>query len=337
MRLRLHLHQQRVCVLALGALLASTASAQDAAKGETPAPSEAPTPAGEGADSAGGEADKATGPAAQTESGGGGDGAAADAGEDATLKVGDELAQGTGRKLSDRISAVSRKVFIREGRFELAPLVGLSINDAFFLRTTVGGRASYHIFESLSLDVGLHGNVWPFALPAVRTVRAELNPIVDEFLVWGFADAGISFAPIYGKFALMSEWTVHFDTFFTAGAGLILENSGQTFWGLQFNPLFEIPIQTNPPGLGGTLPIYPPNLDPAAQVGFGGRIFLLRWLALRGEIRNYLYPRFGGALFPPRKISQLPVRHLAMLHFGVAFYLPPDFEYAYEGARVNEK
>ncbi len=320
-----------VLALVLAAPAAWGQEGESAAAAETPAPAEAETPAP--AETPAGD------PGAASPGNAANDDAPGDGGSFSGTAEG--VGEGTGATLKERIDAVSRKVFVREGRFELAPLAGVSVNDAFFLRSTVGGRASYHLFESLSLDFGAHMNIWPFALPAVRTVREQLNPIVDEFFVWGIADAGINFAPVYGKFALMSEWTVHFDTFLTAGVGGILENSGQTFWGMDLPALFDHPFLRDPRGVepGQTAPpykVYVPNIDPAAQIGFGGRIFLFKWMVLRAEIRNYLYPRLGDALFPPRKISQLPVRHLAMLHVGVGFYLPFDFEYKYEGARVVE-
>ena len=62
--------------------------------------------------------------------------------------------EGIGLTLQDRIRAVSRKVFIKAGRFELLPHAGVSINDAFYRNWIVGGRFSYHIFDSFSVEGG---------------------------------------------------------------------------------------------------------------------------------------------------------------------------------------
>jgi outer membrane beta-barrel protein len=231
---------------------------------------------------------------------------AAEADTQDEAKISDE---GIGLTLQDRIKAVSRKVFIKEGRFELAPFGGISVNDAFYRRWTVGSRASYHIFDSLSIDVGGAVNLFSESLPSVRIVGGALGVIPDEATLFGYADIGGTFSPIYGKFSLMSEWIVHFDTFVSGGVGLTVDSNRYTF-------------------LGQELPELVPGINPAAQVGFGGRVFLFRWLVLRVDLRDYIYPQYRS------NISTL--QNLFMLNIGLGFYFPFDFEYKYSAAKVVE-
>jgi outer membrane beta-barrel protein len=217
--------------------------------------------------------------------------------------------EGIGLTLQDRIRAVSRKTFIKAGRFEFAPFGGVSTNDAFFRRWTVGARLSYHIFDSLSIDVGGAANLWSQELDPVRVVAQQLNAIPDEAVLFGMGDIGITFAPIYGKIALMSEWIIHFDVFVSGGVGATIDSNQYTF-------------------LGQELPDFMPGINPAAEIGIGTRIFVFRWLVLRADLRDYAYPQYRGG------ISTL--QNLLMLNVGVGFYFPFDFEYQYTAARVVE-
>lgn len=208
----------------------------------------------------------------------------------------DEKAEGTGLTLQDRIRAVSRKVFLKQGRFELTPFAGISTNDAFFRRWTLGTRASYHLHDSFSIDVGGAWNVFSETLPAVRIVGREYSAVPDEAALFGYADAGVTFAPVYGKVALMSEWIIHFDGFVSGGLGATF-TSNEDLW------------------------------HPAMQVGVGTRIFLLRWLVLRADLRDYIYPQ--------DRLGFSTLQNLLLLNIGVGFYFPLDFEYRNAAARIS--
>jgi outer membrane beta-barrel protein len=200
---------------------------------------------------------------------------------------------GTGKTLAERISAVSHPVFLKQGRFELAPFAGISANDAFFRRWSVGARASFHILDSLSIDVGGAYNFWSEPLQAAVFLGVD-DPDVeldDEAALYGYADAGVTFAPFYGKVALMSEWIIHFDGFVSGGAGGVFDSSGTIF-------------------------------QPALEIGAGGRMFLTRWMVIRADVRDYIYPRDLG--------GQLGIQNLVILNLGVGFYFPFDFEYERE-------
>jgi outer membrane beta-barrel protein len=263
--------------LALGALVAGPVAAQDE------------------------EADAA--PAAGDEVASGGGGAASD---DADIAAegesgqGDGESTGTGRTLAERISAVSNPVFKKSGRFELAPFVGTSVNDAFFRRWGVGTRASFHILESLSIDAGGAYNFWSEPLQAaVFLVPPDVGSpddvnVQDEAQMLAHLDVGVTFSPFYGKVALMSEWIVHFDAFVSVGGGAILDLELDDAGGRNF------------------------AFHPALEVGAGGRLFLTRWLVLRADLRDYIYPGLSG--------GQQGVKNLLLTNFGVGIYVPFGFD-----------
>jgi outer membrane beta-barrel protein len=200
--------------------------------------------------------------------------------------------------LKDRIKAVSRKVFLKEGRFEFQPAVGVTTNDPFFRTWSINGRVAYHLNDAFALEIG--GAYAPSylreKLPELDQLRHQARLINDDAPLIGLADAGITFSPIYGKVAILSDAIIHFDAFAIAGAGTIFDENA-TF------------------------------VHPTMDVGAGLRVFLLRWLVVRTDLRDYIYPQDRSS------ISTL--QNLLMLSMGVGFYFPFDFEYRYEAARVK--
>jgi outer membrane beta-barrel protein len=206
--------------------------------------------------------------------------------------------EGIDLTLQDRIKAVARKTFLKAGRFELDPSVMVTINDAFFRTWVVGGRFAWHINDAFALEVG-GGWVPPGLsqrLEPAELLKERLALInIDNTLV-GLADVGLTFSPLYGKAAVLGDGIVHFDGFVSAGLGAAFDNGADL-------------------------------IHPAMNVGVGARVFLTRWFVLRGDVRNYLYPQ--------EKSLVSTLQSLLFVNIGIGFYLPPDFDYQYEAARVN--
>jgi len=224
--------------------------------------------------------------------------AAADGAADAPESGKTATDEGIDLTLQDRIKAVARKTFLKAGRVELDPMVQMTVNDAFIRTWAVGGRLAWHINDAFALEVG--GGYVPPAfsqrLEPAELLKERLALInIDNALV-GMADVGLTFSPLYGKVAVFGDGIVNFDGFVSAGVGATFDNSVDV-------------------------------LHPAMDVGVGARVFLTRWLVLRGDIRDTLYPQEKS------QISTL--QNLMFVGVGVGFYLPPDFEYQYEAARVN--
>ena len=206
----------------------------------------------------------------------------------------DDDDQSTGKTLQERIRAVSRRSFLKAGRFELAPHAGFTANDPFYRSWAFGARGAWHFNEEFALDFG---GAW-----------APLQQPLDNFRVWNvdiedvdlppgssllaYGDIGVTYSPFYGKVALASEVVGHFDTFVSAGLGAVVDTGAAV------------------------------GVHPAFEIGLGSRIYLTRWLVARVDVRDYLYPvDLGG---------ELAVGNLLLLNFGVGFYFPFDFDYAAE-------
>ncbi|HEY4221047.1 MAG TPA: outer membrane beta-barrel domain-containing protein, partial [Myxococcota bacterium] len=238
-----------------------------AADAPAPAPASAPAPAAAKPASGAGAADTDL----------------QNAGKEAgTSTAADEV--GTGKTLQERIRAVSRRVFLKRQRFEIEPQFGFTTNDALERDWSFGARASYHFNEEFAIDFG--GAYAPInqALTDVRVTDGN-NALkgVQVTKQFGYADAGVTFSPFYGKLALLAEEVVHFDGFLSGGVGATFDNEAG-------------------------------SVHPALEVGVGTRIFLTHWLTMRADLRNYVYPVTAGnsVTFP----SSL------LLTFGLGFHLP---------------
>ncbi|OGQ18374.1 MAG: hypothetical protein A2138_00410 [Deltaproteobacteria bacterium RBG_16_71_12] len=276
-----------VLFVAGAALVAPTARGQEGGMdfGGAEEGSDTPPPA---------EAPAAEAPGAETP--------AAAAAPDVNLSALDE---GINLTLQDRIKAVSRKVFLKANRFELFPSLGVTTNDPFYRTWSIDGRAAWHINDALAVEVG-GAYVPPFfieKLPTVDLLREQAQLINADSKLLGRADAGITFSPIYGKVAILSDAIIHFDAFAVAGGGAVFDTNFSDVDPLNF-------------------------VHPAMDVGAGMRVFLLRWFVVRADLRDYVYPQ------DRRGISTL--QNLLTLNLGVGFYLPPDFDYQYEAAKVRK-
>jgi outer membrane beta-barrel protein len=204
---------------------------------------------------------------------------------------------GTGKTLQERIRAVSRRTFLKADRFELAPQAGITTNDPFFRSWAFGTRASWHFSEEFSLDAGGAFAAVQEQLDIFRTLNVDpkdidLTQVATTSLV-GYGDVGVTFSPFYGKVALASELVGHFDIFVSSGLAVVVDGQATA-----------------------------PAVHPALEVGLGSRLFLNRWLALRADVRDYLYPSDIN--------GELVFGNLLLLNVGVGIFFPLDFDYSAE-------
>jgi outer membrane beta-barrel protein len=202
---------------------------------------------------------------------------------------------GTGKTLQERIRAVSRRTFLKADRFELAPQAGISTNDPFFRSWAFGARGAWHFSEEFALDFGgayapIQEQLDIFRALNVDPADLDLKQVATTSLT-AYVDAGVTFSPFYGKVALASELVGHFDAFVSVGAALVVDTA-------------------------------PQPLHPGLEIGLGSRLYLNRWLALRTDVRSYLYPADIN--------GELAFGNLLMLNLGAAIYFPLDFDYSAE-------
>lgn len=194
------------------------------------------------------------------------------------------------KTLAERIPSVTRRTFVKKGRLQLAPTLGLSLNDPFYDHITVGAALHYHVVESLS--IGFNGN-YSIALDNDVGVAGGVGEFDNQFDRAAYtAFLEVSWAPIYGKLSLLAESVLHFDTYIAVGGGVVGLDQGD-------------------PAIAGS-------------VAIGQHYFMNEWLALRLEIRDQIF-NMARAVGPDVD-EDSSLQNLLTFTIGLAFYVPNDFE-----------
>lgn len=191
-------------------------------------------------------------------------------------------------RLADRIKAVQRKVFIKKKRFEFYPTFGLDLNDPFYQHLLAGGAVSFHLADAFALEA--RGGLVIASLKQAQA-RLRLDALLPENPpeMKYHADLDLTWSPIYGKVSLFGDSILHFDTFLTAGPGVFGTDAGA---------------------------------NPAVNIGVGQRYFVNRWLAVRWDIRDYI--------FVDQRNQESDLQNLLIFSLSLSGFLPTSFEYEYQ-------
>jgi outer membrane beta-barrel protein len=198
--------------------------------------------------------------------------------------------------LGDKVKAVQRKGFLKKGRFEFAPEIAATVNDAFYEKIGYGGRIAYNFQDAFALSVRGMRYV-KFRSDNVREGKlAFQSQLVAADIEQQLMLDGI-WSPIYGKASFRQHDIVHFDLYLSAGFGLV--------WSTTSNP---------PLDQGAHL---------ATDFGGGVRFYPKEWLAFDLGLLATLYP--------DQPIEQLPatVQKVFVANVGVSFFWPFSFEYVH--------
>lgn len=272
---------------------------------------------------------------AEGEPAGGGESSAGDEDVLSTLGIGEETEEGAegapaeGQKRPAEgeaampkgehpIWAVQQIYALKAGRFELSPFFSISLNDPYVVHSAFGVGLNYYITEVLALGVNF---LWFYGFNAETdtTFHAgrsfRLAVPINEYQLG--TNLNFSYVPLYGKFALFNEWIVHWDAWLSGGVGLMRSR----------------PVQVIDPDFR----TFDWNNLLSFNVGFGGRIFLSRFLAVFFEVRDYMFMEevenqeapndpvwqenpdnwYGDPVFTSN----------VMVHVGVSIFIPFAFEY----------
>lgn len=160
--------------------------------------------------------------------------------------------------------AIRRRVQYRGGRFMVAPTFGFTLNDSYQRNVLMGATLSYHFTESVGL--GLSALASPFGgidSDLAEQIGDERPDQSDN----GFSHVSLLtsldflYTPIAGKLALFGRQVLNYDMHVVAGIG-----------GAK---------------VGGASKIDSFAIAPVAGVGL--RTFVLDWLDVNFEVRDYIY------------------------------------------------
>jgi outer membrane beta-barrel protein len=198
--------------------------------------------------------------------------------------------------LGDRVKAVQRKGFLKRGRFEVSPMLALTVNDAFYQKFGGALRLAYNLQDSFA--IGVRGAYYtPYRTDNVREGKIAFQSQLLTSQLYGQAMVDGIWSPIYGKAAFLGKNIIHFDLFLSAGFGAVWTATS----------------------------LAPRNEGPhiATDLGGGIRFYPKEWLAFELGLQATLYP--------DQPILSVPgtIQNVFVANVGLSFFFPPSFEYVY--------
>jgi outer membrane beta-barrel protein len=231
--------------------------------------------------------------------------------------------QGDMKKLAERpiqadVYAVQQIYALRRGRFEINPYWSQSFNDQFVSHPGPGLALNYYLTNVLA--VGINGTYYQpfngdsdFNFENRRATRLAVP--LNEYLA-GYA-VNFTYVPMYGKFAGFSQFIFHYDGYLVGGVG-----------GLFTRPIAVIDPDNRKFDFEHRI---------AFNVGFGLRIFLNRWFAVIGELRDYIYieqlenTQVAATQAEQQNSStwfgEKPLTNNVQAQVGISMFLPFSWEY----------
>ena len=198
--------------------------------------------------------------------------------------------------LGDRVKAVQRKGVLKRGRFEIAPTLALSVNDAFYQKVGGGLRLAYSLQDSFAIAV--RGAYYtPFRTDAVRAGKLAFQSQLLTSQLYSQVMMDGVWSPIYGKAAFLGDSIIHFDIFLAAG------------FGAAWSATSDAPRNEGP--------------HPAGEIGGGVRFYPKDWMAFELGMMATFYP--------DQPIVSVPatIQKVFVANVGVSFFFPTTFEYVY--------
>lgn len=197
--------------------------------------------------------------------------------------------------------AVRNRLLLRDGRFEIAPTLGFTLNDAYRRNALFGVDLAYNLSDTFAIGGGiLMGLSYDSALAErLKSIRG------DRVSAGGFSDVGllaaleVSYTPLFGKVAFMGRKVLNYD--------------------------FQVSLGAGAANLSGSTSVE--GLAPVAVVGAGLRLFTDRWMAVTFEVRDYLYSSALNAVYDPdgegdAQLVEESVRNNFAFTVGYSFLFP---------------
>jgi outer membrane beta-barrel protein len=212
-------------------------------------------------------------------------------------------AQSKADAFAGKIPPVSGQLFRKAGRFEATATGNLSLNDAFFTKYFGGVKLGYHFAESLSVAVHGAGGFAVKSGSAVRCSTSGCSDATESMLrqvpgrIRWLAGAELAWSPVYGKLNFFSEQVAHIDLSIFAGPDVIA-----------YDEVLHASEAGRSPSLATTF---------GGHVGVGARVFFTPAVAMRLELKDYLY-----SVKVPNVGSGGDLQNQLFAELGLSFFLP---------------
>ncbi|HYO57284.1 outer membrane beta-barrel domain-containing protein [Archangium sp.] len=189
--------------------------------------------------------------------------------------------------LDDRVKSVQRKVYLKKGRFEVTPLVTLSVNDPYYTKLGAAVRGAYYLADTLAVAARVSAvQVLPEddVRIAKRTFQSRIFYSVPQWSAMG----DVEWSPLYGKVAFLND-ILHFDAYLLGGMGVVNTETSK--------------VDNRGPSL-------------AADLGVGLRFVARDYLAVNVALINTTY------VDQPLNTSKGATQNLMTLNAGISFFFP---------------
>jgi len=189
--------------------------------------------------------------------------------------------------VEDRVKSVQRKVYLKKHRFELAPYVVVSLNDAYYSKFGLAVRGAYYLSDTFALSArftSMQVIATSDAPIAKSTFQSRIFPSYPQWSVMGDGE----WSPIYGKISIFNS-ILHIDAYVLAGFGVVRTQT------------------SSEPGRG-------PN--PAGDLGLGMRVVAKDWLAFNLALIDTAY------FDTPAGTTKGELQNMLMLNAGVSLFFP---------------
>ena len=185
----------------------------------------------------------------------------------------------------DRVKSVQRKLYIKRGRFELAPYFFTTLNDPYYAKFGGAIRAAFYLADTLAISA--RGSLMQvLSTDDVRAAKRSFQSrIFYSVPIWSVM-GDFEWSPIYGKVAMFNS-ILHFDAYVMAGGGV---------------------VNTDTSSLRG--------LNPAADLGLGFRFVVKDFFAVNLALINTAY------VDTPKGAVRGVTQNLLALHAGVSLFIP---------------
>jgi outer membrane beta-barrel protein len=220
-------------------------------------------------------------------------------------------AQSKSDAFAGKIPPVSGQLFRTGGRLELTLGGAMSLNDAFFTKYFGSAKATYHFNEFWSLGAGASAGTTVQSGSSVLCTSTggctnageqQLQQVPGRIhMILGLEGA---WTPVYGKLNVLSEQVGHFDLSILAGPDLIFHD--------KIVSAADAAVLAANGGSPGTESTF------GGHFGLAARIFFAQWVALRLEVKDYVY----GVKVPNNAAMGTDVQNQLFAELGFSFFLP---------------
>lgn len=203
----------------------------------------------------------------------------------------------------DRVKSVQRKVYLKKGRFELAPYVSVSVNDPYYTKFGGSLRAAYYLADSVA--IAARGSLFEVTgTDDVRTAKTTFQARIFNSVPKWSAMGDLEWSPIYGKVAFLNS-ILHLDAYLLGGVGVVITETSSL-------PEIGVPVPVG--GSAEDLPKRGPRF--AGDLGIGARFVAKDYLAVNVALINTTY------VDQPVGTTKGATQNLMTLNAGISIFFP---------------